>query len=70
MTATCVDSMFFGLAKSMLLQFLMSMVMASGIIDGWLVKPHFKSKKIDLLDKFKNCLSSEYNIKNDTKMIK
>jgi hypothetical protein len=37
-----------GLGKSILFQVLVSAVMASGVTDGWIIKPHFKSKKIDL----------------------
>ncbi len=57
-TTAYLDSMFVGLVKSVLLQFIMSMVMSSGITDGWIVKPHFKSKKIDLIDKFKGIINS------------
>lgn len=29
-------------------QIFLSALMASGVTDGWIIKPHFKSKKIDL----------------------
>ena len=41
-----------GLIKSILFQVFLSAIMASGVTDGWIIKPHFKSKKIDL--KIKN----------------
>jgi len=37
-----------GLGKSIILQVFLSAIMASGITDMWLIKPHFKSKKINL----------------------
>jgi len=37
-----------GLFKSMLFQVFLSALMASGVTDGWIIKPHFKSKKMDL----------------------
>lgn len=40
--------MFEGLGKSILFQIFLSMIMASGITDGWIIKPHFIGKIIDL----------------------
>jgi hypothetical protein len=40
--------MLVGLGKSLLLQVGVSAFLASGITDGWLVKPHFSSKRMDL----------------------
>jgi hypothetical protein len=34
--------------KSIMFQILLSGIMASGVTDGWIIKPHFKSKKLDL----------------------
>jgi hypothetical protein len=43
-----VEGMMEGLFKSIMFQVFLSMIMASGATDGWLIKPHFKSKKMDL----------------------
>lgn len=37
-----------GLGKSVIFQILISAVMASGITDGWVIKPHFVSKRVEL----------------------
>jgi hypothetical protein len=37
-----------GLGKSILFQIFLSALLASGITDTWIIKPHFKSKKMDL----------------------
>ena len=37
-----------GLVKSIIFQIFISALLASGITDGWIINPHFKSKKIDL----------------------
>ncbi len=43
-----VEGMMEGLFKSVMFQVFLSLIMASGATDGWLIKPHFKSKKMDL----------------------
>jgi hypothetical protein len=37
-----------GLGKSIVFQVFLSAVMASGITDGWVIKPHFVSKRLQL----------------------
>ncbi len=43
-----MEGMLEGLGKSILFQIFLSALMASGVTDGWIIKPHFKSKKVDL----------------------
>lgn len=39
-----------GLGKSIIFQVFLSAVMASGITDGWVIKPHFVSKRLQFDD--------------------
>ena len=43
-----VEGMAEGLFKSILFQVFLSALMASGETDVWIIKPHFRSKKMDL----------------------
>jgi hypothetical protein len=40
------EGMAVGLGKSIIFQIFLSAVMASGITDGWVIKPHFVSKRL------------------------
>jgi hypothetical protein len=43
-----MEGMLSGLWKSIVFQIALSALLASGITDGWIIKPHLKSKRIDL----------------------
>jgi len=42
------EGMAVGLGKSIVFQVFLSAVLASGITDGWVIKPHFVSKRLKL----------------------